>query len=121
MENFIIGGILLALLALGAFYTVRHFKRQSGCCGGGGYKSKKKKLSRVLYQKRFAVEGMHCKQCKRRVEETVSDIKGVAGRVDLKKGILTVSYAENVADELIRAKIERAGYPVTEIQDAKYS
>ena len=55
---------------------------------------------------------MHCQHCKNRVEEVVNDIKGIAGKVDLKKGELTVSYAEDVADEIIKARIERAGYEV---------
>jgi len=58
---------------------------------------------------------MHCEHCKRRVEEAVNDIKGVAGRVDLKKGELTVSYAEDVADEIIMTKIKRAGYTVEQL------
>ena len=55
---------------------------------------------------------MHCEHCKNRVEEVVNDIKGVAGRVNLKKGELTVFYAEDVSDEVIRERIERAGYTV---------
>ena len=43
----------------------------------------------------------------------VNDMVGVAGKVDLKKGELTVSYAEKVDDELIAARIEKAGYTVT--------
>ncbi|MFR4756954.1 MAG: heavy-metal-associated domain-containing protein [Evtepia gabavorous] len=38
-------------------------------------------------QKTFQVEGMHCEHCKVRVEEAVNDIKGAAGKVDLKKGL----------------------------------
>ena len=55
---------------------------------------------------------MHCEHCKARVEEVVNDIQGVSGSVNLKKGILTVSYAEDVDDELIKSKIERVGYKV---------
>ena len=57
---------------------------------------------------------MHCDHCKNRVEEVVNDIKGVAGKVDLKKGELTVSYAEDVSDEIIVARITKAGYEVIE-------
>ena len=69
----------------------------------------------MLYQKTFKVEGMHCDHCKNRVEEVIGDMKGLAGKVNLKKGELTVSYAEDVADEQIKARIERAGYTVTKI------
>ena len=114
MENYIIIGMLAVIVMIGVFSTVKPFKGEGGCCGGGSYKPKRKRLSGVKYTKRFKVGGMRCEHCKRRVEEAVNDIKGVAGRVDLKKGELTVSYAEDVSDEMIKAKIERAGYTVRE-------
>ena len=112
MENYITIGIIAAIVVIGVLSTVKHFKGEGGCCGGGCYKPKRKKLSVVKYTKRFKVGGMHCEHCKRRVEEAVNDIKGISGRVDLKKGELTVSYAEDVPDEIIKEKLERAGYTV---------
>lgn len=110
MENYIIIGVVLLLVAVGAYFTIRHFKGQGGCCGEGGYKPRRKKIHNVIAQKTFLVEGMHCKHCKARVEEAVADIHGVAGRVDLKKGVLTVYYAQPVEDEVIYKKIRKAGY-----------
>ncbi len=113
MENVIIIGILVVVVVIGIVNTVKHFKGQGGCCGGGGsYKPRKKKLPSTLYQKTFRVEGMHCEHCKNCVEEVVDDIQGVAGKVDLKKSEVTVSYAEDVTDDVIKARIERAGYTV---------
>ena len=112
MENYIIVGIIAAIAVIGVIYTVRHFKGEGGCCGTGSFKPKRKKLSKVLYKKIFRVEGMHCEHCKNRVEEVVNDIGGVAAKVDLRKNELTVSYAENVDDEIIISRIERAGYTV---------
>ena len=116
MENAIILVLLALAVAVGIWYTVRHFKGKGGCCGGGGYRPRKKKLSQVIGQKTFGVEGMHCEHCKVRVEEAVNDLHGVAGRADWKKGLLTVSYAEAVENDRIKEKVERAGYHVTEIQ-----
>ena len=110
MDTYIIIGIIILIAAVGIIYTVKHFRGEGGCCGGDSLKLKKKKLKNVKYTKIFRVDGMHCEHCKGRVEEVVNDIKGVAGRVNLKKGELTVSYAEDVADEIIIARIERAGY-----------
>lgn len=116
MENIVIIAIVVAIAGYGVYYTIKHFKgKAGGCCGGGDYKPRKKKLSVVLYRKTFKVEGMHCENCKNRVQEVVNDIKGVAGKVNLKKCELTVSYAEEVDDELIKNRIERAGYKITEI------
>ena len=114
MTDGIIIAILVVVLFFGIRATVKHFARKSGCCGSADYKPKKKKLKNVKYQKTFKVDGMHCERCKVRVEEVVNDIAGLAGSVDLKRGELTVFYAENVEDELIKSKLERVGYIVVE-------
>ena len=110
MVDYVIVGIIAVIVVMGIFSTVKHFRGEGGCCGGGSYKPKKKKLSGVKYQKSFKVRGMHCESCRHRVEEAVNDIKGVKGRVNLKRQELTVSYAEDVSDEVLRAKVEKAGF-----------
>ena len=112
MQDYIIIAIIVVIAVIGVRSSIRHFKGQGGCCGGSDYKPRRKKLPHVKYQKTFYVEGMHCEHCKNRVEEAVGDIKGVAGKVNLKQALLTVSYAEDVADDVIKARVERAGYHV---------
>lgn len=113
VENIIIAVVIATLIAIAVFYSVNHFKGKGGCCGGGTLKTKKKKLPRVFYQKTFKVQGMHCENCKARVEETVNDIDGISGKVNLKSGELTVSYAKDVSDDTIRVKLERLGYIIS--------
>ena len=116
MENYIIIGIII-VIAFFAVSTIVKRKGRKGCCGSGSdYKPRKKKLKNVIATKVFTVDGMHCEKCDNRVTEVVNDITGVAGVVDLKKGIVTVSYEQEVADEQIKTKIERVGYTVTEIR-----
>lgn len=116
MENYIVIGIIL-LIALAAVGTLIKRSGRKGCCAGASdYKPRKKKLEKVIAAKVFAVEGMHCEKCANRVTEVVNDIPEVAGVVNLKKGIVTVSYAQPVPDAQIKARIERAGYTVTEIR-----
>ena len=116
MENTVIIGIILVI----AFFAIRTIVKRAGrkgCCGSSGdYKPRKKKLKNVIGTKVIVVDGMHCEKCANRVREVVNDIPGAAGVVDLKKGIVTVSYEQEVSDELIKAKIERVGYTVTEIR-----
>ena len=116
MENYII----IAALVLIAFFVVRTMVKgagRKGCCGSkGDYRAKEKKLKTVIATKVFQVEGMHCEKCSNRVMEVVNDIPGLSGKVDLKKGTLTVSYGQEVPDDLIKARIERAGYTVTGIR-----
>lgn len=116
MENVIIMGILLMIL-LGAIVTLVRRAGRKGCCGSSGdYKPRKKKLQAVIAVKVFALDGMHCEKCANRVTEAVNDIPGVAGVVDLKKGIVTVSYEQKVPDAQIKEHIERVGYTVKEIR-----
>ena len=116
MDNYIIIGIIV-LLAVIAIGTLVKRSGRKGCCGSGSdYKPRKKKLKNVIATKIFVVDGMHCEKCANRVTEVINDITGVAGVVDLKKGIVTVSYEQEVADEQIKARIERVGYTVTEIR-----
>ncbi len=110
MENGIIIAVLVVIGFIALRSTVKHFTGHGGCCGGGDYKPKRKKLSGITHQKTFTVVGMHCEHCKNRVEEAVNDIKGVAGKVNLKKEELVVSYAQDIDDEIIVSKVEKAGY-----------
>ena len=117
MENYIIIAVLCLLAVFAVVKSVQHFRGQGGCCGGGGYKAKKKHLKNIVEKKTFKVDGMKCENCKNRVEEIVNDIDGIAGNVDLKKGTLTISYAKSVDTELIKSRIERAGYKLRDFGD----
>lgn len=110
MQNYGIIAIIFIITVIAIRSSIKHFKGQGGCCGGGDYKPKKKKLPNILYKKTFKVSGMHCEHCKNKVEEAINDIKGVSGKVNLKKGELIVSYAEEVEDTVIISKIEKIGY-----------
>jgi len=115
MENEIIIGMIIAITFFAAGTIIKR-KGRKGCCGSAGdYKPRKKKLKNVIATKTFKVDGMHCEKCADRVTEAVNDLPGTAGVVDLKKGIVTVSYEQEVPDEQIKARIERLGYTATEI------
>ena len=113
MENVILIVLLTAAVAVGIWYTIRHFKGEGGCCGGGSYRPRKKNLAHVLGEKTLRVEGLHCEHGKARVEEAVNDIHGAAGRADWKKGLLTVLYSQPVDDGQIKQRVEKAGYRIT--------
>ena len=116
MANVIIIAVLVIAAALGIRSAITHFKGDGVCCGGGGeLKPLKKKLPKVLFTRQFHVEGMHCEHCKNRVESAVNDIDNVAGKVNLKKATLTVSYAADVPNETILQAVEKAGYTAAAI------
>lgn len=114
--DIIIIAIIAVLVVFGIRAGVKHFKHESGCCGGSSYTIPAKKLDNVIGQKTLAVNGMTCQHCKNRVEEVINDIDGAAGTVCLKKDIVVVSMSRPIADEVLRAAVEKAGYTVTEIR-----
>ena len=51
-ENIILLVLVVVVVAIGLWSTVRHFRgKGGGCCGGGDYKPRKKKLSHVAGQR----------------------------------------------------------------------
>lgn len=118
MKNQILIGILIVVVVMAVTTVIKRAGRK-GCCGSGSdVVPRRKKLKHVIATKTFRVEGMHCQKCSNRVMEAVNDIPDAAGTVDLKEGLLTVSYQQEVADDVIIAKLERLGYPAKPVSEA---
>lgn len=117
MENAIIIGILLVMIAVAALRVKKHFKG-GGCCGSASttIRSPKKLADPKLGEKLLTVEGMRCENCQARVENALNRLDGVACRVNLRKKRAAVSYSAEVSDEALRAAVEELGYRVTEIR-----
>ena len=116
MSDLIIVGIIIVIVGIGIRSGSKHFKGEGGCCGGGTYKAKSKKLDHVEGKITVSVEGMMCQHCENRVMEAVHSVEGASASVNLKNGIVSVSYDRPVSNEQIREAIEKAGYKVTEIR-----
>ena len=118
MGNYIVGAVLLAAVLLALRSTLKHFRGKGGCCGGGGEpKVKRKKLREpVVAEKILHVEGMHCENCKNRVERLLNQLDGVAAKVCLDKNIAVVSMSREIGDGELTAAVETAGYQVTGIE-----
>ncbi len=113
--------IILIILAVIVFFAIRssrkHVSGEGGCCGGGGgtVAEDKKLDGKVLGSKTVKIEGMHCDNCKNRVEREINRIDGAAAKVNLKKKQAVVSYDREISDEDIRTAVEIAGYEVKSI------
>lgn len=117
MENYIIIGILLVIIVIAVFTAVKHFKG-GGCCGSGGntIRDKKKLTDPKMGEKVMRIEGMHCENCEIRVENALNRLDGVACKVSWRKKTAVVSFSAEVADELLKATVEKMGYKVTDIR-----
>jgi copper chaperone CopZ len=59
----------------------------------------------------FAVEGMHCDGCVRRVKNLLSKVEGVAS-AEVSLGEASLEAASSSAEEAARAALVKAGYGV---------
>jgi copper chaperone CopZ len=59
----------------------------------------------------YTVTGMTCGHCVQAVTSELSELPGVAGvEIDLGSGAVTVTSAEPLTDEAVRAAVDEAGY-----------
>lgn len=118
MGTFIVLGILVVVIILAAGSSLKHMKGQGGCCGGGDSveKVKRKKFAEVFTTKRMLVEGMHCDNCRKKVENTLNSLEHVSAKVNLAQKEATIQLETDVADEILIHAVEKAGYQVASIE-----
>lgn len=116
MDNTVILVILILILTLALLRVKKHFKG-GGCCGSGSntIRDRKTLTGPKLGEKKMTIEGMTCENCEIRVENVLNRLDGVAADVSWKKGRAVVAYSAEVADEVLRAAVEKMGYRVTHI------
>ena len=108
--------IILALIIAGAVYgTVRRVRHGSACCGEHEAAPKKirvsdknKKNYRYLYELR--VDGMHCANCARRVENAFNSQDGLWAMADIGEKTVTLRSKKALDDPYCRELISGAGY-----------
>ena len=115
--------VIIAVLAVVVVFAIRgsrkHFEGEGGCCGGGGgtIEDIKELEGKKLGEKIVKIDGMHCENCKNRVQRAINRIDGAAAKVDLKKKEAVVSYDRTVSDDAIRKAVEDEDYKVVSIED----
>lgn len=115
MVDFVIAAIILIMLVFAILRIKKHFK--GGCCGSGSntIRDKKTLTEPKLGEVILTVDGMSCENCAIRLENALNRLDGVLCKVNLKKKTATVSYSNNISDELLRETVEKLGFTVTEI------
>ena len=84
------------LIAFAVYRTVQKFrgKAKRSCCGTPAVKTVKQvedtDESHYPYRYTLSIEGMHCSNCARTVENELNSMEGVWGRVNLGRGEASV-------------------------------
>lgn len=116
--------VLLGIVALAVYGTVRRIRYGSSCCGEKTPPPKKVKVkdrnkASYPFVYRLKVDGMHCANCARRVENAINSLEGCWAVVDLGKKEVTLRTKRETTEQDMSAVIAKAGYIViafTEIQ-----
>lgn len=101
METYIIIGIIVLILGVSVFSTVKRIRNKS-CCSGGGSKTLKehKKLTDpVIMKKIIRIDGMHCDNCKTAVERRIEKLDGALCAVNLAKKTAVVKLSREISDK----------------------
>ena len=106
--NWIAIVIIVIILIPAIRTTVKHMKGEGDCCGG----PKKKMDGPKLRELTVHIEGMHCQNCKNRIEKHVNELDGVICKVKLNKKIAVVSLYKDVDESLIKDTIEKLDFTV---------
>ena len=111
--NWIAIVIIVIILIPAIRTTVKHMKGEGDCCGGPKEKEPKKKMDGPkLRELTVHIEGMHCQNCKNRIEKHVNELDGVICKVKLNKKIAVVSLYKDVDESLIKDTIEKLDFTV---------
>lgn len=116
--------VLLGIVALAVYGTIRRIRYGSSCCGEKTPPPKKVKVkdrnkASYPFVYRLKVDGMHCANCARRVENAINSLEGCWAVVDLGKKEVTLRTKRETTEQDMSAVIAKAGYIViafTEIQ-----
>lgn len=112
--------ILLALITLSLLSIRKRIKYGSSCCGTKDAPPKRipvqdKNKAHYPYTDNFSVDGMHCKNCARIIENSLNSKEGIWASVNLEKNTLLVRSKNPFDKKEISQIVSNAGYSVTEI------
>lgn len=118
MGTEVVLGVLIVVVFIALSSSMKHFKGEGGCCGGGSSapKVKKQKLQQVVDTKLIRIEGMHCDNCRKNVENGLNSLDQVNAKVNLKEKTAIVKLGEEIPDEVLVAAVENLGYRVAGIE-----
>lgn len=113
VQSRIIIVVLIIILIPSFRKTLKHLQGNAACCGGGvSRKRKKKHLGNPISEITYGIEGIHCGNCKFRIENKLNEIEGVDATVEVEKKQVHILLYKEVAEDYLIKTIEGMGYAV---------
>ena len=107
--------ILVAIIAFAVFGTIKRIRHGSSCCGERDPAPKKIKVSdkdksHYPYAYELGIDGMHCSNCARRVENGFNKIPGMWAKADVSKKQVVLMTKEQVEQNECFKIVSDSGY-----------
>ncbi len=108
---------LLVIIIFAVKSVIHRIRHGSACCGERDALEKKiqpadKNKSHYPYKYILTVDGMHCSNCTRRVENTLNSIEGLWATASLEKKSVTVLSKTELEAADLENEVREAGYTV---------
>ncbi len=116
-ESIFVVVILIVIMIPAVKGTIAHLKGEGSCCGGPKEKPVKKRMrGEKLCELLVGIDGMHCANCKNRIERHLDELDGVVAKVNLEKKQAVVSLYKDVDCEIIKDVIEKLDFHVVSME-----
>ena len=107
--------ILAAIIAFAVFGTIKRIRYGSSCCGERDPAPKKIKVSdkdksHYPYAYELGIDGMHCSNCARRIENGFNKIPGMWAKADVSKKQVILMTKEQVEQNECFKIVSDSGY-----------
>ena len=124
MGTVIIVLILLIIVLTAVKATLKRILHGSACCGERDAPEKKiqpadKNKSNHPYKYILSIDGMHCSNCTRHVENALNSIAGLWATASLEKKSVTVLSKMELDSADLESEVREAGYTVLAITKEK--
>ena len=124
-ENIILLVLVVVVVAIGIWSTVRHFRGKGGGCCGEREKTKKKvrvadrNRSHYPYHAVLKIDGMVCANCARRVENAINRMDGYWAEADVAGARANVHCKEKPDLGQLKEAVRAGGYTVLSAECAE--
>lgn len=126
MEGMAVTVVICVVLGLVCVLGVRSYlkKLKSGCCGSGGDEVKRVRpldwnVNHYPYVKVVQIDGMHCQNCAKRIENAFNTQDGFFAKVNLAKQRAIVRSKREVPDRELKQVVRNVGYSPVTVEDLK--
>ena len=120
MGTIIVVIIILIVVFVAVKSTIKRIRYGSACCGQRDKLEKKikpadKNKSHYQYKYIASVDGMHCSNCIRRVENALNSVDGLWATASLENKSVTVLSKVELETAVLESRIREAGYTVLSV------